>query len=160
MIRNLAMAAIGIVDDELEDEPGPRPTDDARDCGETPAAHKFRGRRVLVVEDDYLVGLTICDLLTGAGYTVLGPAVTGEDAVSMALEERPNIVLMDIRLAGEMDGVEAAIEIARAGIRSLFVSAHSDPQTRSRGQAASPHGWVEKPFSDAQLLDAVAAALR
>lgn len=158
MIGYGAAAAMATGDDEREDER--KPGSGAESSDGAPVARKSEGRCVLVVEDDYLVGLTISDLLAGAGYTVLGPAVTGEEAVALALEERPDVVLMDIRLAGKMDGVDAAIEIARAGIRSLFVSAHSDPQTRTRGEAALPHGWVEKPFSDAQLLEAIAAALR
>lgn len=156
MIRYGTVAAMEIMDDEPQDEPG---SISEISSEETPAGRRLEGRRVLVVEDDYLVGLTICDLLNGAGYEVLGPAVSGEEAISVGLEERPHLVMMDIRLAGEKDGVDAALELAQAGIRSLFVSAHSDPQTRSRGGAASPHGWVEKPFSDAQLLEAVAAAL-
>lgn len=156
MIRRGALATMEIMGDEPRDEPGSGSETGAEGA---PSGRSAESRRVLVVEDDYLVGLTICDLLTGAGYEVLGPAVSGEEAVSAGLEERPHLVLMDIRLAGEMDGVDAALKLTEAGIRSLFVSAHSDPQTRSRGEAASPHGWVEKPFSDAQLLEAVAAAL-
>jgi two-component system, response regulator PdtaR len=155
MIRG-AMTALEMLENE--------PPDDRGSTSETggegaPSGRARESRRVLVVEDDYLVGLTICDLLSGSGYEVLGPAVSAEEAIGLALEERPHLVLMDIRLAGEMDGVDAAVALARAGIRSLFVSAHSDPTTRSRGQEASPLGWVEKPFSDAQLLEAVAAAL-
>ena len=151
-----AIAAIEIEADEPEDERG---SSAAIEDGGAPSRRSFERRRILVVEDDYLVALTICDLLAGAGYEVLGPIVSGEEAISVGLEERPDIVLMDVRLAGEMDGVDAALELARADVRSLFVTAHSDPLTRSRGNAASPHGWVEKPFSDAQLLAAVAAAL-
>jgi DNA-binding response OmpR family regulator len=157
MIRRLAVASLPINDDEPHEEGNP--ASERAKPEELPAESKLSSRRVLVVEDDYLVGLTICDLLEGAGYTVLGPAITGEEAVSLALDERPDLVLMDVRLAGEMDGVDAAIEIARCGIRSLFVSAHSDPQTRSRGAVAKPHGWLEKPFGNAELLGAVAAAL-
>jgi CheY-like chemotaxis protein len=157
MIYRLAVATSPIHDDEPREE-GDSSSELAK-TEELPAASELSSRRVLVVEDDYLVGLTICDLLEGAGYMVLGPAITGEEAVSLALDERPDLVLMDVRLAGEMDGVDAAIEIARYGIRSLFVSAHSDPQTRSRGAVAKPHGWLEKPFANVQLLGAVAAAL-
>jgi DNA-binding response OmpR family regulator len=158
MMRRLAVASLPVNDDEPHEERVF--SSGGAKSEELPAPSTRRGRRVLVVEDDYLVGLTICDLLEGAGYMVLGPAVTGEEAVSLALDERPELVLMDVRLAGVMDGVDAAIEIARSGIRSLFVSAHSDSQTRNRGAAAKPHGWLEKPFGNAELLEAVAAALR
>lgn len=159
MIARLALTALG-PEDGAEEGQRSGSTDHPQDGKQTPNERRSSNRRVLVVEDDYLVGLTICDLLAGAGYTVIGPAVTGEEAVGLAVEDCPDIVLMDISLAGEMDGVEAAVEIARVGTRLLFVSAHSDPQTRARGSAVSPQGWVEKPFSEAQLLEAVAAALR
>lgn len=152
-----ALAIMSIIGDEPED------SGDSSFEGESsqraPVERRSQAHRLLVVEDDYLVGLTISDLLAGAGYTVLGPAVTGEEAIGLALEERPDLVLMDIRLAGKMDGIEAAIKLAEAGIRSLFVSAHSDQRTRSRGEAARPYGWVEKPFSSTQLLGALAKAL-
>lgn len=152
-----SLAVMSIIDDEPED------SGDSSSEGESsessPVERQAEARRLLVVEDDYLVGITICDQLAGAGYIVLGPAVTGEEAVSLALEQRPDLVLMDIRLPGKMDGVEAAIELAGEGIQVLFVSAHSDPRTRSRGEAASPCGWIEKPFSNTQLLKAVASAL-
>jgi CheY-like chemotaxis protein len=68
---------------------------------------------------------------------------------------------MDIRLAGRLDGIDAAREIhERLGIRSLFVTAHSDPGTRERGEAANPVGWASKPFSQHQLTASVAAALK
>jgi CheY-like chemotaxis protein len=73
---------------------------------------------------------------------------------------RPNLVLMDIRLANNSDGVAAAIEIRqRFDIPSLFVSAHGDPIMRSRASAASPVGFIEKPFSPESLALAIEAAL-
>jgi two-component system, response regulator PdtaR len=152
-----SLAVMPIIDDEPEDAPGYSSEGESNESA--PVERQTQGHRLLVVEDDYLVGITICDLLAGAGHTVLGPAVTGEEAISLALEERPDLVLMDISLPGRMDGVEAAIELAGEGIQVLFVSAHSDPRTRSRGEAASPCGWIEKPFSNTQLLKAVASAL-
>lgn len=129
------------------------------EAGAEPKFTTVHRGRVLVVEDDYFVALTIEDILDKAGYAVLGPVPTAEEAISLAVEERPVLVLMDIRLAGEMDGVDAAIELAAQGIRCIFVTAHSDPGTKQRGEKASPYGWVEKPFSTAQLLNAISAAL-
>jgi len=71
------------------------------------------------------------------GHEVVGPAATAEKAVELAGRVRPNLVLMDIRLANDSDGVAAAIEIRqRFDIPSLFVSAHADPVVRSRAAAA------------------------
>jgi CheY-like chemotaxis protein len=94
------------------------------------------------------------------GHEVAGPATTAEKAIELAGRERPNLVLMDIRLADNSDGVAAAVEIRqRFDIPSLFVSAHGDPISRNRAAAARPVGFIEKPFSPESLLMAIEAAL-
>jgi two-component system, response regulator PdtaR len=117
-------------------------------------------RRVLVVEDEWLISVQLEQMLTAAGFDVAGTVADAAGAVALAGRERPDLVLMDIRLRGPADGIEAAREILdRFGIRSLFVSAHSDPATVARGGAARPAGWLSKPFTEAELLQAVRAAL-
>ena len=94
------------------------------------------------------------------GHEAVGPAATAEKAIELAGRVRPNLVLMDIRLANDSDGVAAAIEIRqRFEIPSLFVSAHGDPMMRSRAAAARPLGFIEKPFSPESLALAIEAAL-
>lgn len=117
--------------------------------------------RLLLVEDDYLIGLNAEMILTDAGYEVLGPATTANEAVALAEAERPDLVLMDIRLARGSSGLVAAAEIfRRLGIRSLFVSAHADGATLEQGnREASPVGWLTKPYLPEELTRAVAAAL-
>lgn len=117
------------------------------------------GATVLIVEDDYFVGLMLEDAIAGAGHAVLGPVATAEEGLELALAHRPNLVLMDVRLAGELDGVDAAIALHRHAIPTIFVTAHSDPDTKQRGEQAAPLGWIEKPFSGAELLKAVGTAL-
>jgi DNA-binding NarL/FixJ family response regulator len=117
---------------------------------------------VLVVEDEYFVALASEDALAEAGFEVVGVATTAEEAVALAGAERPDVVLMDIRLAGgPRDGVDAAAEIlARFGIPSLFATAHADPGTWERGErTARPLGWLGKPFAADELVAAVDAAL-
>lgn len=135
--------------------PPPAPED-----GPSPGVEPEKGLRgrLLVVEDDYFVGLTIENALVDAGHEVVAVAATGEQAIA-AVAQRPELALMDIRLAGEMDGIEAATELRRRGIPSLFATAHSDPETRRRGEAARPAGWITKPFSNSELVAAVEAAL-
>lgn len=95
------------------------------------------------------------------GHEVVGPAATAEKAIELAGRVRPNLVLMDIRLANNSDGVAAAIEIRqRFDIPSLFVSAHGDPMIRSHAAAARPLGFIEKPFSPESLALAIEAALK
>jgi two-component system, response regulator PdtaR len=94
------------------------------------------------------------------GHEVVGPAATAEKAIELAGKVRPNLVLMDIRLANDSDGVAAAIEIRqRFDIPSLFVSAHGDPIMRNRAVVARPLGFIEKPFSPESLALAIEAAL-
>lgn len=115
--------------------------------------------RILIVEDDYLVGMTIEETLLDEGHEVLALVTTGEEAVEVGTKLRPELVLMDIRLAGKMTGIEAAIELRAAGIPSLFASAHSDPGTRLSGEEAKPLGWLAKPFTSSGLISAVDTAL-
>lgn len=140
--------------------------DDANRSGEPtpadPAARRTPGTaRVLVVEDEWFISMEIETTLEDSGYAVVGVAVNADEAVRMAEMYRPDLVLMDIRLQGGSDGIEAAAEINRRfGPRCLFISAHTDPDTKERGQAANPLGWLPKPFSSQQLVLAVEAALR
>lgn len=123
-------------------------------------ATRSRGERILVVEDDWLVSLEIESALGDAGFEIVGIATTAAQALSMAELHQPQLILMDIRLRGSTDGVDAAIEIyRRLGIRSVFVSANLDPKMKERAQAADPMGWVPKPFSSPQLVSGVNAAI-
>jgi DNA-binding NarL/FixJ family response regulator len=115
---------------------------------------------ILLVEDDFLVSMEIETGLEEAGYEVAGIAATAEEAVAIAAERRPALVIMDIRLAGDRDGVDAALEIYRTlGIRSIFASAHGDAQIRARAAPAQPLGWVAKPYRVETLLRAIEEAL-
>lgn len=116
--------------------------------------------RLLIVEDDWFVSMEMEHVIEAEGYDVVGVAASAEEAVTLAAQHRPDLILMDIRLRGGGDGIEAALEIHRTlGIRCLFCSAHTDPGTIERAQAAAPVGWLAKPFSGPQLLEAVAVAL-
>lgn len=116
--------------------------------------------QILVVEDNYFVALTIENALTDAGYRVLAVVDSGEAALESVAEARPDLVLMDIRLAGDLNGIDTAVALRRQGIVSLFASAHFDEGIKARGAAARPAGWLVKPFSDAEVVDVVRLALR
>ncbi|WP_168220340.1 response regulator [Azospirillum thermophilum] len=119
--------------------------------------------RVLVAEDEAITAMHIEDILLELGHEVVGTVDNGPDAVAAAGRLRPDLMLMDIRLARDSDGIAAATEVYRAlGIRSVFLSAHSDTLTRERAAAALPLGFAVKPFSTSQLavlLDGVCEAL-
>ncbi len=112
--------------------------------------------RVLVVEDDHLVAMEIEMALLDAGFTVVGIAASAEKAAALARAEKPDLAIMDIRLNGARDGVDAALEIFNEnGIRCIFATAHSDPATLQRAQLAQPLGWVSKPYAPDALVQAV-----
>ncbi|WP_032936436.1 response regulator [Mesorhizobium sp. WSM3626] len=114
------------------------------------------GRTILIVEDDYLIALDAEAGLTAAGFSLAGTAVSAEQAVSLALSTRPTLVLMDIRLLGKRDGIDAALELYRDhGIRCIFTTAHGDQEVKLRAEAARPLGWVQKPYSISTLVDAI-----
>ncbi len=124
----------------------------------SPLPSTNRGR-ILVVEDNYFVALNIESSLLDAGFDVLGVVDSGEAALASVADSRPDLVLMDIRLAGALDGIETAIALHSMNIPSLFASAHCDDGMKARGATAEPRGWLVKPFTDAQLLEAVHLAL-
>lgn len=115
---------------------------------------------ILIVEDDYFVGLEAEEILKKAGFHVIGIAATAQDAIARATEGRPDLIMMDIRLAQGGDGIDTAISLyQRYGFRSVFVTAHSDRETRARAAAAKPLGWVIKPYAPEGLIQAVSEAL-
>jgi two-component system, response regulator PdtaR len=117
--------------------------------------------RILVVEDDFLVASEIEIALSNAGFEVAGVAVSADEAVTLAESQQPALAVMDVRLAGGSDGIQAAIEIfQRLGIRCIFATAHSDQDLRKRAMPAMPLGWLQKPYSMALLVNAVRAALK
>lgn len=115
--------------------------------------------RIMVVEDDYFVAQDTCDLLKDAGFEIVAVAGRGEEAIEAARTLRPDLTLMDITLAGRMDGIDAAMALQEMGLSVIFASAHSDPKTLARGVKANPLGWLSKPFDQPAMVRAVSAAL-
>ena len=114
--------------------------------------------RILVVEDQYLVAYDCEFHLTSAGFKCVGLASTADEALDIARRERPDLIVMDVRLADETDGVQAAIEIfERFGIRSIFTSGHADSSTHEHALAAHPVCWLSKPYPPEALVAAVRA---
>ncbi len=115
--------------------------------------------KVLVVEDEYVVAKDVQDSLSSLGYAVPALASSGEDAIQKAEETRPDLVLMDIKLAGDMDGVEAADEIwHRFNIPVVYLTGNSDRSTLQRAKVTEPFGYVLKPFEDEELHAAIEMA--
>jgi DNA-binding NarL/FixJ family response regulator len=112
--------------------------------------------RVAVVEDEPFVRLDIELALQTAGHHVVGAADTADGAVELARLHNPDVMIMDVRLLGARDGIDAATEIwQRFGIRSVFASANLDASLRARAAVANPFGFVDKPFMSSTLVAAL-----
>lgn len=117
-----------------------------------------RPLRVLIAEDEFFISLNTEMMLTALGHEVVGIAVSADEAVALADRERPDVVLMDIRLIGARDGIDAAAEIRnRFDIASIFVTANADPQTRLRADAVRPLAFLEKPLTEQRLRAGLAS---
>ncbi|MDX1568316.1 MAG: ATP-binding protein [Longimicrobiales bacterium] len=116
--------------------------------------------RILVAEDDAIVGRDIGESLEGLGYEVAGHVTSGEAAVQAARDLRVDLVLMDIRMPGLLDGIEAAHRIgADADVPVVYLTAYSDDRTVARAKETAPFGYLVKPFDDRELKTTVETAL-
>ncbi|MBW4695273.1 MAG: PAS domain S-box protein [Lyngbya sp. HA4199-MV5] len=116
---------------------------------------------ILVVEDESVIAADIKDCLENLGYAVPAIVVSGEAAVATAITVRPDLVLMDIRLKGEMDGVQAAAAIwTHLRIPVVYSTGHSDRSTMERAKATEPFGYVLKPIEEQELYVAIETALQ
>jgi DNA-binding response OmpR family regulator len=116
--------------------------------------------RILVVEDERTFAGAVKEVLTFLGYAVTGIASTAAQARESVARQRPDLVLMDIRLNGEPDGIQLAAELRRRfGMPVVYLTAHADASVRRRAMAIGPCGYVVKPFSLRDLKDAIEAAL-
>lgn len=116
--------------------------------------------RILVVEDEALVAQDLIATLTDIGYSVVGEAASAEEAVQKAAELVPDVVLMDIRLSGNTDGVQATAAIRRKrDIPVIYLTAHSDEETLRRAKTTAPCGYLVKPFRTPDLRCAIEIAL-
>lgn len=118
------------------------------------------GPVILIVEDDFLIAADVEASLKSAGFNVCGIAASADDAISLAKAHNPALVIMDIRLVGKRDGVDAALELQRdLGLRCIFASAHADDDTRRRAEPAHPLGWMAKPYATSSLIQLIKSSL-
>ena len=111
-------------------------------------------KRILIVEDQGITAIDEAQIMGDLGYEVTGIAITGEQAVEQAGRDRPDVVLMDITLAGEMDGGEAALKIRKLHqIPVVFVTAHGDKIASKAGKFTVPEGfgYIVKPYTKEEL---------
>jgi CheY-like chemotaxis protein len=119
------------------------------------------GESILVVEDEGLIALHLTELLEKAGYRVIGPVSSGEKAIQTTSGPSvPDLVLMDIKLAGTMDGIEAARLIRkRFPAPMIFLTAYSPERNLERIGEVAPEEYFMKPVAERDLLSAISRAL-
>jgi two-component system, response regulator PdtaR len=116
--------------------------------------------KILVVEDEFVTATALQVSLEGLGFEVVGTADTGEDAIRSAEELKPDIILMDIQLIGEMNGIQAAAIIKeKSGIPVIFLTGQSDDATIGKALESEPFGYIVKPFEEKNLKTSITMAL-
>ena len=115
---------------------------------------------ILLVEDELLIAKDIETILTGFGYSVLEIVSSGEDAIKRAEAIKPDLIIMDVVLKGNINGIDAAKEIrTHFGIPVIFLTAYSDKNTLIRAISTEPFGYVLKPVNDNNLFVAIEIAM-
>jgi PAS domain S-box-containing protein len=116
--------------------------------------------RIMIVEDEVIVAMELKSRLTACGYEVVGMVGYGEEAIEIATRLVPDLLLMDIKLAGEIDGIEAARRIHEFhDIPVVYLTAHSDEQTLQKAKLGDPFAYLVKPFSESELRTTIEVAL-
>ena len=117
----------------------------------------MKSLQVLIVEDEFLVADYISDVVMDAGHQVVGVAPAAETALEMILSSSIDLAIMDVRLAGEMDGVDLATRVKELAPATahLFVSGSGDPQTKQRALATAPLAFLQKPFRPESLIELI-----
>jgi AmiR/NasT family two-component response regulator len=118
-------------------------------------------RRVVIVEDEILIAEALRLRLERMGCEVVGTVDSGEEALNLVANTTPDLVLMDIRLAGPMDGITAGEHIhSRFGLPVVYLTANSDPETIERVISSQPYGYISKPINDATLRSTLSIAFQ
>ena len=111
-------------------------------------------RSVLIVEDEIINAMALAEAIPGWGHSVVDMVTSGEDAIRVAESMRPDVVLMDISIHGEIDGLGAAREIiCRLGIPVVFMTGYDDEDTIRAAEALQPAGFLVKPLDPARLQE-------
>jgi CheY-like chemotaxis protein len=116
--------------------------------------------KILVVEDESIIAMDIVATLKKLGYEVMATVASGEQAIKKVEDDKPDLILMDIVIKGEMDGIETAEQIrSRFSIPVVYLTAYADEKTLERAKITGPFGYITKPFQDTDLRVAVEIGL-
>ena len=112
--------------------------------------------KILVVEDEMIIAAKISMQLTSLGYEVTGILPRGEQAIQQVKENKPDIILLDINLRGQLDGIQTALQIQQfAQIPIIYLTANSDEVTFNRAKPTKPYAFISKPFKQLDLQRAI-----
>src|SRR5271154_2159514 len=109
-------------------------------------------KSILIVEDEYIEAKNLQVILQKAGYHVCGMARSVNDALAISAQTRPDFVLIDIFLKGQLNGIDLAKKLAQENIPFLFVSANSSESTLAQAKETRPYGFLVKPFREKDVL--------
>ncbi len=116
--------------------------------------------RIIVVEDEGIVAMDIEDRANNLGYSVVGIASSGEEAIAMTEKTHPDLILMDIKIKGPMNGIGTSEKIReRFNIPVVYLTAYADGDTVRRAKVTKPFGYLIKPFDDRELHSTIEIAL-
>jgi len=119
------------------------------------------GEKILLVEDDDIIAKVADWRLKNLGYSVCGRATTGAEAMELVVKAQPDLVLMDINIRGDIDGIDTAKKIKKEfRIPVVYLTSHSDGPTLERAKETNPEGFIIKPFVDNDLRVAIELALK
>ncbi|HLX82985.1 MAG TPA: response regulator [Terriglobales bacterium] len=120
-----------------------------------------REQRALIVEDEVLIAEELRDRLSRLGFSIIAAVDSCDEAVAIAARERPDLVLMDIRLKGAKDGIEAAKEIRmQVDVPIVYLTAYSDRATLDRAKATDYDAYILKPFHRRELQSTIEVAIK
>jgi len=124
------------------------------------AVKHMQEKSVLIVEDEGVVALSIKAALTKMGYTVVGIAVSGSEAIALATEKKPDVILMDIHIKGDIDGIQTTEKInAVMDVPVIFLTAYADDETVSRAIRTGSHSYLVKPYNPRELYSNIEFAI-
>lgn len=116
--------------------------------------------KILIVEDELIIAKSLARQLENLNYEVIGTAAYGEQALEMIRKNPPDLVLMDIVIAGEMDGIETTEKIrSEFDLPVIYLTAYSDNETLQRVQASGSYGYILKPYKQREVHAAIMMAL-
>lgn len=117
-------------------------------------------KRILIVEDQLIIALDLELILVNLGYEVAGIVNTGEESIEFVKNNRPDLVLMDIMLSGDIDGISAAEVIHKTlDVPIIYLTAHSDEKSLERAHVTGPYGYIVKPIQERELYTSIEIAL-